>query len=169
MPIDAGDMRLTVREAARLLEVSEKTVYRWIGRGVVPAYQINGQYRFHQPELLEWAAARRKKVSVDILAEPAGEPRPRGDRLGLLRERTRTAERLGTGQAPLAPPQLDHLPARVKVLHPHQRSLLDPRGEDTTPRAGRPPLPQLDHDPQVAAAEPLETGDDELVFQPEQH
>jgi PTS system nitrogen regulatory IIA component len=40
---------------------------------VVPAYQINGQYRFHQPELLEWAAARRKKVSVDILAEPAGD------------------------------------------------------------------------------------------------
>ncbi len=66
-------MRLTVREAARLLEVSEKTVYRWIGQGVVPAYLINGQYRFHQPELLEWAAARQRKVSVDIFAEPPGE------------------------------------------------------------------------------------------------
>ena len=63
-------MRLTVRDAAKLLEVSEKTVYRWISQRAVPAYLANGQYRFNRAELLEWATSRRIKVSVDILAEP---------------------------------------------------------------------------------------------------
>jgi PTS system nitrogen regulatory IIA component len=63
-------MRLTVRDAAKLLKVSEKTVYRWINQRTVPAYLINGQYRFNRAELLEWATSRRIKVSVDILAEP---------------------------------------------------------------------------------------------------
>lgn len=63
-------MRLTVRDAAKLLEVSEKTVYRWINQRTVPAYLINGQYRFNRAELLEWATSCRIKVSVDILAEP---------------------------------------------------------------------------------------------------
>lgn len=63
-------MRLTVRDASKLLQVSEKTVYRWINQRTVPAYLINGQYRFNRAELLEWATSRRIKVSVDILEEP---------------------------------------------------------------------------------------------------
>ena len=63
-------MRLSVRDAAGLLGVSEKTVYRWINQRIVPAYLITGQYRFNRAELLEWATSRRLKVSVDILAEP---------------------------------------------------------------------------------------------------
>ncbi|MCC7292067.1 MAG: PTS sugar transporter subunit IIA [Phycisphaerales bacterium] len=63
-------MRLTVRDASKLLQVSEKTVYRWINQRMVPAYLINGQYRFNRAELLEWATSRRIEVSVDILAEP---------------------------------------------------------------------------------------------------
>lgn len=63
-------MRLTVRDASKLLQVSEKTVYRWINQRTVPAYLINGQYRFNRAELLEWATSGRLKVSVDILAEP---------------------------------------------------------------------------------------------------
>jgi len=63
-------MRLTVRDAAKLLAVSEKTVYRWINQRTVPAYLINGQYRFNRAELLEWATSRRIRVSVDILEEP---------------------------------------------------------------------------------------------------
>ncbi|MBI5866626.1 MAG: PTS sugar transporter subunit IIA [Planctomycetes bacterium] len=65
-------MRLTVRDASKLLQVSEKTVYRWINQHMVPAYLINGQYRFNRAELLEWATSRRIQVSVDILAEPEG-------------------------------------------------------------------------------------------------
>lgn len=45
-------------------------MYRWINQRMVPAYLINGQYRFNRAELLEWATSRRIKVSVDILTEP---------------------------------------------------------------------------------------------------
>ena len=71
-------MRLTVRDAANLLKVSEKTVYRWINQRTVPAYLVNGQYRFIQAELLEWATSRRIPVSVDLLTEPesSGTPCP---------------------------------------------------------------------------------------------
>ena len=63
-------MQLTVRDVSRLLEVSEKTVYRWIGQGKLPAYRVNDQFRFNRAELLEWASAQRINVSADLFAEP---------------------------------------------------------------------------------------------------
>ena len=69
-------MKLTVRDASKLLQVSEKTVYRWISQRMVPAYLINGQYRFNRAELLEWATSGRIKVSVDILSEPESDQAP---------------------------------------------------------------------------------------------
>ncbi len=62
-------MKLTVRDAARLLNVSEKSVYRWIKQGAIPAYQINEQYRFNRAELLEWATSRKIQVSPEIFVE----------------------------------------------------------------------------------------------------
>lgn len=69
-------MELSVRDSARLLHVSEKTIYRWIKQGTLPAYRVNEQYRFNRAELLEWATARRINVSAEIFAEPqaGGEP-----------------------------------------------------------------------------------------------
>jgi nitrogen PTS system EIIA component len=64
-------MQVGVREAARLLAVSEKTIYRWIKAGRLPAYLVNEQYRFNRAELLEWATARKINVSPEIFAEPA--------------------------------------------------------------------------------------------------
>ena len=69
-------MKLTVRDAAKLLKVTEKTIYRWIKQGAIPAYQINDQYRFNRAELLEWATSRRLNVSPDIFAEPEGGDAP---------------------------------------------------------------------------------------------
>jgi PTS system nitrogen regulatory IIA component len=70
-------MQINVKEAARLLAVSEKTIYRWIRQGEIPAYRINDLYRFNRAELLEWATAKRLSVSPDIFAEAAGhEPLP---------------------------------------------------------------------------------------------
>lgn len=69
-------MKVTVRDAARLLNVSEKSIYRWIKQGVIPAYQINDQYRFNRAELLEWATSRKISVSPDIFAEPEGGETP---------------------------------------------------------------------------------------------
>jgi PTS system nitrogen regulatory IIA component len=63
-------VQLVVRDVARLFNVSEKTVYRWIDQGILPAYRINDQYRFNRAELLEWATSRRMNVSPDIFAEP---------------------------------------------------------------------------------------------------
>lgn len=62
-------MQLSVRDAAGILNVSEKTIYRWIKQSVIPAYRINEQYRFNKTELLEWATSRRIQVSPTIFAE----------------------------------------------------------------------------------------------------
>jgi len=69
-------MQLGVRDAATLLNVSEKSIYRWIKQGVIPAYQINDQYRFNRAELLEWATSRKIQVSPEIFAEPLGNALP---------------------------------------------------------------------------------------------
>ncbi len=62
-------MQLTVRDVAGLLNVSEKTIYRWIKDGSIPTYRVNEQYRFHRAELLEWATAHKIGVSADIFHE----------------------------------------------------------------------------------------------------
>jgi PTS system nitrogen regulatory IIA component len=64
-------VQLTVKDVAGLLNVSEKTIYRWIKDGGIPAYRVNEQYRFHRAELLEWATARKIGVSADIFREAA--------------------------------------------------------------------------------------------------
>lgn len=66
-------MKLLVKDAARLLEVSEKTIYRWIKQGSIPAYRLNDQYRFNRAELLEWATARRIAVLPEIFREEDSE------------------------------------------------------------------------------------------------
>ncbi len=63
-------MQLNVREAAKILNVSEKTIYRWINQGNLPAYRANEQYRFNRAELLEWATSRKINVSPEIFLEP---------------------------------------------------------------------------------------------------
>ena len=63
-------MKLAVKDAARLLNVSEKTIYRWIADGKIPAHQIGDHYRFNRAELLEWATAQRINVAPEILSEP---------------------------------------------------------------------------------------------------
>jgi PTS system nitrogen regulatory IIA component len=63
-------MDLSVQDSAQLLSVSEKTIYRWVKQGKLPAYRVNEQYRFNRAELLEWATSQRVKVSADIFNEP---------------------------------------------------------------------------------------------------
>ena len=69
-------MKVTVKDAAELLGVSEKTIYRWIRSGTLPAYQVSEQYRFNRAELLEWATAKRINVSPRIFEEPEGSESP---------------------------------------------------------------------------------------------
>ncbi len=71
-------MKLTVRDVSEMLDVSEKTVYRWLTERKLPGYRMSGQYRFSRAEVLEWATANRLKVSVAALEEPEepGYPMP---------------------------------------------------------------------------------------------
>jgi nitrogen PTS system EIIA component len=50
---------ISVKEAAELLNVSEKTIYRWIRQGVIPTIKLQGQYRFDRAELEGWARHNR--------------------------------------------------------------------------------------------------------------
>lgn len=67
-------MQLGVREVARLFDVVEKTVYRWVQEDALPAYVVEGQHRFHRAEVLEWATARDLTPSPELFAEDAGAP-----------------------------------------------------------------------------------------------
>jgi PTS system nitrogen regulatory IIA component len=71
-------MTLTVRDASRLLNVSEKTLYRWIAERGLPAQRIGDHYRLNRAELLEWATSNRVNASPDLFGEPdeAGLPLP---------------------------------------------------------------------------------------------
>jgi len=63
-------VKLRVKDAAELLQVSEKTIYRWIAQEKLPMHQVSGQYRFNRAELLEWATAKRIPISPKMMEEP---------------------------------------------------------------------------------------------------
>jgi PTS system nitrogen regulatory IIA component len=65
-------MQLSVREVARLLKVSENTVYRWVDERSLPAQQVDSQYFFNKAELLEWAALRKVDVAPEIFSPTPG-------------------------------------------------------------------------------------------------
>jgi len=69
-------MQLGVRDVSKLLNVSEKTIYRWITQGVLPAYRVNEQYRFNRAELLEWATSRKMNVAAEMFDEPESNAAP---------------------------------------------------------------------------------------------
>jgi nitrogen PTS system EIIA component len=60
-------MQISVREVARLLSVTEKTIYRWLKKGQIPAIRVGDLYRFNRLEILDWATARRIPIAQDIL------------------------------------------------------------------------------------------------------
>jgi len=64
-------MNLSVKDAARILSVSEKTIYRWIKQEIVPAYKMHESYRFNRAELIEWATSHRKGIAPEAFVEPA--------------------------------------------------------------------------------------------------
>ncbi|HEX7614994.1 MAG TPA: PTS sugar transporter subunit IIA [Thermoanaerobaculia bacterium] len=62
-------MRVTVREAADLLNAPEAKIYAWIESGDLPAHRINDQYRINRSELLEWATERNLPVAPALFHE----------------------------------------------------------------------------------------------------
>jgi PTS system nitrogen regulatory IIA component len=62
-------VKITVREAARLLSVSESEIYRWVEDGDIPCHLVNHQPLFSRAELLEWATVHRKPLSTELFDE----------------------------------------------------------------------------------------------------
>jgi nitrogen PTS system EIIA component len=69
-------MKLTVREAAKLLSISESEIYRLVDSGDIPCSMINHRPLFSRAEVLEWATARRLPVSVKLFEDGDGGPEP---------------------------------------------------------------------------------------------
>ena len=69
-------MNLSVKDAAQVLSVSEKTIYRWIKKNILPAYKVHESYRFNRAELLEWATSRRIGVAANAFSEPESNADP---------------------------------------------------------------------------------------------
>ncbi|MDE2290869.1 MAG: helix-turn-helix domain-containing protein, partial [Elusimicrobia bacterium] len=55
-------MQLSVRDVARLLNVPEGKVYRWLDDGGIPACRVNEEVRFNRSELLEWATINKLPI-----------------------------------------------------------------------------------------------------------
>jgi nitrogen PTS system EIIA component len=62
---------LNVREASKLLKVSEKRIYAWIKRGILRADRVNDQYRLHRSDLLERTSSREINIPAEIFAAPS--------------------------------------------------------------------------------------------------
>ena len=69
-------MKLTVRDVSGLLDVSEKTVYRWVNERKLPGYRLSGQYRFNRAEIIEWATANKINVAPDAFHESEATAQP---------------------------------------------------------------------------------------------
>lgn len=55
---------LTANEVADWLKLNVDTVYTLIRQDGLPAYKLGGQWRFREPEVREWADARRNSESA---------------------------------------------------------------------------------------------------------
>ena len=60
-------MQLTIREAARMVNLSERALYEAVRKGELPAPEVGGQRRVNRTELLEFVTRRNLRVSADIL------------------------------------------------------------------------------------------------------
>lgn len=59
-------MQWSVRDVAERLNVSERTVLRWVKNDNLPASRIGGQLHFNRAELLEWASAHKLKLPQSL-------------------------------------------------------------------------------------------------------
>ena len=59
-------MRIELREVARLLRISERTIERWVRLGELPAVRVKNQWFVNKVDLLEWASKRGVELEADI-------------------------------------------------------------------------------------------------------
>ena len=65
MPSQFANIRLlTLSEAARLLQVSTRTLHRMIRSGALPALKVGGQWRVRETQLQQWVEQRETSAVV---------------------------------------------------------------------------------------------------------
>jgi len=70
-------MQFTIREAARLFRMPDRTLQQLVEDGEVPAQRILGRYRFNRSDLLEWATRTQRPVPPELLGPAdADDPPP---------------------------------------------------------------------------------------------
>jgi excisionase family DNA binding protein len=50
---------IRIKEVARILDVTEKTVYKMANDAEIPAFKIGGSWRFKRKEITEWLEKQR--------------------------------------------------------------------------------------------------------------
>ncbi len=60
-------MDLKIKDVSELLNVSETTIRRWLGDSKIPAYKLNGQYRFSRIEIENWMMSQKLKVKENLV------------------------------------------------------------------------------------------------------
>ncbi|MBN2479211.1 MAG: PTS sugar transporter subunit IIA [Parachlamydiales bacterium] len=62
-------MDLKIKDVAELLNVSEITIRRWLLDGKIPAYKLNGQYRFSRTEIENWVISCRMEKEISSVSK----------------------------------------------------------------------------------------------------
>ena len=62
-------MKLELKQVAKLLDLPEATIMRWIRQGKIPAKFENGHYVFHEKQLKKWARTHNITLREDKLVE----------------------------------------------------------------------------------------------------
>lgn len=63
MPKNTSDSEiLTIKEVAKYLKVTERTIYRLAAAKKIPAFKVGGTWRFRTADIDSWIVAQSKKV-----------------------------------------------------------------------------------------------------------
>ena len=57
---------MSVRDVAEYLNVDEKTVYRLLKRGELPAFKVSGTWRFKQEDIEEWIEQQKERTAAQL-------------------------------------------------------------------------------------------------------
>jgi excisionase family DNA binding protein len=58
-----SDDILTIKEISDYLKVSEKTIYRMVSRGEIPAFKMGTTWRFQKSAIEEWIKNQSRKTA----------------------------------------------------------------------------------------------------------
>ena len=67
-PLEPADQPLTVKEAAKFLNISVPTVYDYVHKREIPYSKLRKNLYFSRQELIEWIKKSRRKTQEEVKA-----------------------------------------------------------------------------------------------------